>query len=335
MIQKSLTHLSQLITLEIYQKERGNSLTNGQIWEELIHSSLSLLKEFKFYFQFRYQLLSVDENKQIIASFSTPFYVLEKKWFIRCDMYGSYRSLAAIYTIPFAFDRLTIVSNSTKKSISTYSNVDNEISMNNIYSHVKTLILEEKQSNPDNNLRRSQIINLIINDSFNPIDWIHVLTKLRHLELKSRSNLSSEDFRYLLVNTPHLHSLTTDKCILRTVTENWGYTLVCHKLSERIQSLKLYSSTRQSDCLSRNDLKQIIRIFAAKCQHLSLPVQLPSNSISFILQSMSQLRSLHVHTARKYNSSLNMLWLEKEVLQLNNSNCIIINDGFDCYLWLE
>ena len=50
-IQKSLTHLSQLITLEVYEKERDISLPNGQIWEELIRSSLSRLKNFKFYFQ--------------------------------------------------------------------------------------------------------------------------------------------------------------------------------------------------------------------------------------------------------------------------------------------
>ncbi|CAF3041254.1 unnamed protein product, partial [Rotaria sp. Silwood2] len=78
LIQQSLTHLSQLINLEIYQKEKGISFHNGQIWEQIILSSLPLLKNFKFYFQFAYYYHQFDQIKQVIASLSTPFYVLEK-----------------------------------------------------------------------------------------------------------------------------------------------------------------------------------------------------------------------------------------------------------------
>jgi hypothetical protein len=44
----------ELITLEIYQKERGRSLLNGQLCEEIILLSHPLLKNFQFYFQFEY-----------------------------------------------------------------------------------------------------------------------------------------------------------------------------------------------------------------------------------------------------------------------------------------
>ncbi|CAF4927976.1 unnamed protein product, partial [Rotaria sp. Silwood1] len=53
-IQRSLVHLSSLDSLEIYQKEKGTLLPNGQLWGNLIPSSLPLLKIFKYYFQFEY-----------------------------------------------------------------------------------------------------------------------------------------------------------------------------------------------------------------------------------------------------------------------------------------
>ncbi|CAF1553073.1 unnamed protein product, partial [Rotaria sp. Silwood1] len=78
-IQRSLVHLSLLNTLEIYQRQRASIPPNGQIWETLICSSLSLLKIFKFYFNFEYSLQSSYQIDEAIVSFSTPFYILEKK----------------------------------------------------------------------------------------------------------------------------------------------------------------------------------------------------------------------------------------------------------------
>ena len=86
LIQQSLTDLSQLINLEIYQQEVGIPYPNGQLWEQIIFSSLPLLN----YFQFIYYNHQLNQIKQVIASFSTPFYVHEKNWFIRCDMSTNY-----------------------------------------------------------------------------------------------------------------------------------------------------------------------------------------------------------------------------------------------------
>jgi hypothetical protein len=75
LVEQSITRLSQLVTLEIYQKERGRLYPNDQIWEELIRSSLSLLKHFKF----QHILYTFDRINQIVSFFSTPFYILKKK----------------------------------------------------------------------------------------------------------------------------------------------------------------------------------------------------------------------------------------------------------------
>ncbi|CAF3596074.1 unnamed protein product [Rotaria sp. Silwood1] len=120
LMQGSLANLSKLITLEICQKERGRLLPNGQVWENLICSSLPLLQNFKFYFQFEVFPYSTNQVKQIVTSFSTPFYKREKNWFIRCDMSREYPYPAVLYSLPFPFDQFTILTNSFDESISTF-----------------------------------------------------------------------------------------------------------------------------------------------------------------------------------------------------------------------
>lgn len=334
LIQKSLIHLSQLITLEIYQKERSRSFPNGQLWEKLIRSSLPLLKYFQFYFQFIYVRNNFNPDLQIISPFSTPFYIDEKNWFIRCHICQTPKPWAIIYTIPFTFHQLTLLPKSSFKSISIYSNDIYNISNKYIYTNVKTLILEEKHLiSDDDDINQIQIKNLIIQCHINLIDWIHLFNKLRHLEITSKARFLLKSFRLLLDNTPYLHSLTIEKSILRILTQNWRNDIICNHLSQKIQSLKLYSTMKQSHCLSKYELEQIIRIFSSKCQHLSLSVQSPNNTIPLILQKMSQLLSLHININEKPYISIDMIWLEKQQTKYNHSNSIIVNDGYDHYFW--
>ncbi|CAF3977558.1 unnamed protein product [Rotaria sordida] len=206
LIQQSLTHLSQLINLEIYQKEKGISFPNGQIWEQIILSSLPLLKNFKFYFQFACYDYQLHQVKQVIGSFSTPFYVLEKNWFIHCDlsarcdtydMYNRRRKFAILYTIPFPFETLTIFKNSSKTMISNWSKNNIDHLSINTYKNIKTLIFKS-YTKPDQNFNRN---------------WIHVLTKLRHLTIDDCAVLSMENFNIFLDNTPYLYSLTAKKSV--------------------------------------------------------------------------------------------------------------------------
>jgi len=335
LVQNSLVHLFQLITLEIYQNERGQSYPDGQVWEQLISSSLPLLKNFRFYFQFKYVRNSFNSVNQIVASFSTPFYLFKKNWFVHHDVYETSKSWGAIYTAPRASNRFRIFSNSFNKSISTYFNDNNNISNENIYANVKTLVLEEKLLKPNESLNKIKVINLVLNSHLNSINWIHVLTKLRHLEIKSGTEISSEHFLHLLDNTPYLYSLIAEMNILRALTEYWRNICVCSRLSKKICSLKLHSTLNRAEYLSEDELQQIVRIFALKCQHLSLSVQSPNNTIGLILRSMSQLHSLHVNITGINYPSINMIWLQTQQTKFNDSNCSIVNDGHDHYFWLE
>ncbi len=331
LIQQSLIHLSQLINLEIYQEESETSFPDGQIWEQIILSSLPLLKSFKFYFQFICDEHQLNQIKQVIASFSTPFYVLEKNWFISCDasarcvtrnMHHRHRKFVILYTIPFPFETFPIFKHSSK--ITTSSN----------WSNIKTLVFKN-YTKPDQNFNRSNVINLIIDTSFDSLVWIHVLTKLRHLTIEDGAVLSMENFNILLNNTPYLCSLTAKKSMLKLLTDNWTDICICNYLSQKIRSLTFHSNKNPLQCFNKNELEKILPIFVSKCQHLSLGVHSRNNAIEFILHKMFQLNSLHVHIQQRNSPPITIQWLEQQHIQFNHSNCIIINDKQDHYFWLR
>ncbi len=298
----------------------------------MIRSSLPLLKIFKFYFQFERYLFTATDFNELIASFSTPFYVKEKKWFVQGDRYGKSRGI--VFSIPYVIKQFTTGRNSVSDSVSTFpKNLDN-VYHTNKYVNVETLEINDTDAKPDENFNQTNIINLIVNVDFDFINWLSVLTQLRHLEITSNIRISSNSFRLLLNTTSHLCSLSIGKTLLKTLTEDWNNAFICNYLSEKIRSLKLDQIFHRFWCLSQNELRQIILIFGSKCQHLSLTVQSPNDTIISILQNMPQLHSLHVHIiATKYESP-NMIWLEKQKTKFNNSNCRIINIMNDYYFWL-
>ncbi|CAF3179080.1 unnamed protein product [Rotaria sp. Silwood2] len=201
-----------------------------------------------------------------------------------------------------------------------------------IYQKEKGTLLPNGQ--PDENFNRSEVINLIIYSEFVSIQWIHILTKLRHLEIHSYAIISSENVLCLLKNTPHLCSLIAEKSVLQKATEYWNNVSICNHLARKIVSLKLRGEKVRSRSISKNEIQQIIRIFSSKCQHLSLYAQSPTDTIGLILQNMSQLHSLHVTILKKISPSIDMAWLQQQQSIFNSSNCIIVNNEPNHYFWL-
>ncbi|CAF3381864.1 unnamed protein product [Rotaria socialis] len=331
-IQRSLFHLSLLNTLEIYQIQRATMPPNGQIWETLIRSSLPLLKIFKFYFNFKYSLQSPYQMDEAVASFSTPFYILENKWFIRCDI--SDRGCALLYSLPFPFETYTALQGNNIKTISTFLDDYNNDFYTNIFSNVTTLEVLYKSSEPDENFHSNGLINLTIHNDFDSIKWMHVLNKLQHLEMHFLTAMPPNNFLHILKNAPHLRSLVTEKRILQIATEHWNNISICDHLSCKIISLKLCGRHARTQYINKHATQQIIRIFSSKCQHLSLCIQSSDNTIGFILENMPQLQSLHVNIYGKIKSLIDMTWLQKEQTIFNSSNCIILSNGDDHYFWL-
>jgi hypothetical protein len=122
-VRASLSHLSELHSLSVYDSAWENPPPNGQIWEKLINSSMPLLKKFEFCFKFwRDFSLSTDINR-IVSTFSTPFYLEEKSWFIQCDAHHQQFSIAILYSLPYVFENFEIITHSFDESITTANNL--------------------------------------------------------------------------------------------------------------------------------------------------------------------------------------------------------------------
>jgi hypothetical protein len=176
---------------------------------------------------------------------------------------------------------------------------------------------------------------LIIHSDFHSKKWTHILTKLRHLELDYYVVISAENFLRLLASTPHLQSFVAEKRVLQIATEHWNNVSICHHLSRKILSLKVCRRKVRSQFISEHEIRRIIQVFSSKCQHLSLYVQSPHDSVGIILQNMLQLHSLHVTVTGKTHPPIGMAWLQKQQSYFNSSNCIIVNHECDHHFWLE
>jgi hypothetical protein len=115
----SLGHLSQLTSLAVYDGAWESPPPNGQIWEKLIISSMPLLKKFDFCFKF-WRDFSATDASDIVKTFSTPFYLHEKSWFVQCDSHHQMFSTSLLYSLPYAFERFELVTRSFDSHITKY-----------------------------------------------------------------------------------------------------------------------------------------------------------------------------------------------------------------------
>ncbi len=327
-----MKHLSQLITLEIYQKEFGRLSTDGCVWEDLIRSSFPLMKRFKFYFPFNYSYISIVEIEKIISSYSSSFYIDEKKWFIRCDVFANYGQ-GAIYSLPFAFDQFILFNDFYESKILTLSN--NNYSKKNLYEKVKTFLVESLpywNIDYESSDRRS-ILSLIRNNYFNSIERFHFLPNTRFYRQRYHTDVLSNNLFSLIKKMPRLYSLDIRMSDLEIVTNNFNDRLICEYLSEKIRSLKLHENGEGKT--KSYELNQIIRIFGARCQYLSINIPSPIDTILVLLQNMEQLHSLHLIIETKTNAEMIKNWLLKQEIGLSLINCFIFNLYYNYYFWLS
>ncbi len=291
-----LRQMSQLNVLALYNNASYSSLPNGQIWEKLIVSSLPLLITFQFYFPFDSYRHSLDDFNQTIESFSTPFYLFEKHWFFRCDRNANNITTGALYSLPFAFSQMPINTFSFDESHSTLPGSNFNETKSDYYTKIKTLLFHQKCKEPHDGFVPSNIHQLILTVNL-PTSWFYLLTKLRHISIGSYIEMSSEDFQNILQHSPNLQSLTISCDKLKRLTDKYTNLIVCQKLSQQIQSLSIshhYMDLPNLGIVSVRALNSLVRIFSAKCEHLSLGLMAHPNTVRPILRRMKQLRSLHI-----------------------------------------
>ena len=337
-IRTLLHQMSQLTSLTLYNNASYSPLPNGQIWEQLIVSSLPLLHTFQFYFPFESYRHSIEDFNQSIQSFSTPFYLLEKHWFIRCDRNRNNLVMGALYTLPYAFSQIPINTPCFDDSLSTVPLVDvNEIK-SNYYTKVKTVIFNQKCKEPHIEFLPSNIDRLILSVNI-PSSWFYLLRNLHHLSIGDYMEMTSIDFGNILDHAPNIRSLTVSCDKLKKLTDKFASALICQQLSQRIQSLTI--SHRLMDfpnlgVVSVRALNALVRIFAAKCQHLSFALIAHPNTVRPILRRMKELRSLHVQWRHlHFNPSDDSVasWLEQQSTDPNATDYVQTIDNRHLLIW--
>jgi hypothetical protein len=265
---------------------------NGERWEELIRSSLLSLKKFQFYFVFRVSaVINIDAA---IASFSIPFYLHEKRWFIRCDTNVKTVS-ACLYSLPFVFEHFSIETYSFDTSITTLLNDNN--SNKNMYKNIRTLIFNNPCSEPHLTLRPDHIDGLVFNTYFLPDTWLPMLTRLRHLLIGSKVTMGTDSLIHLLIHTTQLYHLTIEIDNLLALTDDWNNSVLCNLFSNKIRRLDLVSRSLFSNsrnCIKPKNLQTIVQIFGMNCEHLTICLESHRMVETFILPYMKKLRSLNV-----------------------------------------
>ncbi|CAF3390938.1 unnamed protein product [Rotaria sp. Silwood1] len=337
-VRTSLSQMSQLTKLALYDNGNYSILPDGRKWEELIKSSLPLLKTFQFCFYFLFYRNTLDNINRAISSFSTPFYLVEKYWFIRCDFNNQYSALGALYTLPFAFPKMRIDINSCDMSTSTLvtSNIDKK--QYESYEKVETLLYNEKCQRPCEAFLTFNISRLVLNTRL-PTSWYFLLNNLRHLKIRRHIVMSATGFANFLMNAPQLQSLTILISVLIKLTDSFTNKTVCDQLSKRIQSLTISDTSSIHEYDQNMDeayiLSSIVRIFGNTCEHLSLNLPTIPQTVLPILRNMEQLRSLHIcypYWRCKSNVSATS-WFQQSILETNVSDFFFSPDERNFYVW--
>ncbi len=335
----SLSHLSQLENLAVYDSAWASPSPDGQKWEKLIVSSLPLLEKFQFCFKFWKDTCLTSDLNRIISTFSTPFYLEEKRWFIRCDTHYQQFSSAILYSLPFAFERFEVITHSFDKSISTSSACSTNNFNKNIYGNVKTLVADVKCENLDQGLINNNVKYLVLKFCGTPADWIFSMSRLRQLSLSSQIDISPTDFARLLKNTPLLRSLIASYNTLKFLTNYWKNKLVCDQLSHKIRSLKLcsdnYLSSTTQEYIKVDELLHIVRVFGKRCQHLTIAVYSRNIVAGLILRTMRHLHSLKVTLKEHGNLTITKDWLKEQDISLKKLDCSIVMDGDEYSFWFD
>jgi len=333
-VRASLRHLSQLSSLSLHDSAWESPPPDGRIWEELITSSLPLLKNFEFCFKFWRDVSLASDTDQILSTFATPFYLQEKSWFVQCDAHHQQFSIAVLYSLPFAFEHFEIVTHSFDESISTKN------LKKNLYENVNTLMVDITCETMNEALITKNIIDLSLKHTGKPAGWVFSMTGIYQLTLGHQINISPEEFIRLLKCNPHLQSLIVSYPTLKLLTNKWENKKVCELLSRKIRSLKISSSdcspVHMYDYVKVDDLLRIVQVFSRSCQHLNVTVYSRNIVAGLILRTMGHLRSLKVRL-KEHNDDLKITreWLIKQNVMYENLDCSIVADENEYSFWMS
>ncbi|CAF1194459.1 unnamed protein product [Rotaria sordida] len=199
-----------------------NIYLNGQQWQQIIVNQLQKLKIFRFRMIFSFPVNNSDNNNNIekqidllLDTFRTPFWLDEHHWFVRCDWNPQTIDNISLYTVPYAFDTLSIHHSTQSKW--TCPNDSNYWSYNRVqHFWYQNDLFQDLNVFPARFLNIHHLrIRLPVNDNFWSV--IPTLHRLTSLDLSLRQSRTINQINALLDRTPHIYSLTIEPSLFSRI----------------------------------------------------------------------------------------------------------------------
>lgn len=190
-LEQFLAFLPNLTHFEI-EARADSDLCHGQRWEHFIQNSLVHLTIFNFKFQIKSTVMFHigGVSQVLLRSFSTPFWLEEKQWYIAIEW-----QLRLLYSVP----RFAIESADSNFRPPLHSTVPNK---NIFYDHISALAVWGELSHRFNFVEE---LWLVSNPTMDILSQVVDLTRIKRLICSSSDGeLSLETFAQLLEQSVHL-----------------------------------------------------------------------------------------------------------------------------------
>jgi hypothetical protein len=242
-------------------------MLNASRWEDLITSSLSHLKIFKFKFDFS----GIQINETIVKNFEgfqSDFWEVQHHW---CTEYVFSKYIACIYTIPYPSNTYTISTDlikSFKKTMNTSNSFDNVTDLKlltNIpmviedqyyFSNVTSLTIEYKSTF---SLVKEDKVDLLEEKFVQFLKRIIILSHLKHLDIQSIMSMeSSLVILEILKEAPQVSSLVIFQ---NSLMSSFNDNELCKYMNKMIRKLHVYDGSYSSSG-SSGLMEQFCRVFS-------------------------------------------------------------------------
>lgn len=257
-------------------KTRGQ--VDGHGWEQLITNYLFKTKIFQLKMEFPIRSNKEQQVDQLLNSFQSPFWLKERKWFVRCHWYPETESKqVSLYTLPYTFPEFILKTGMFTRS--TCPSEDDYCS----YDCVQNLSYSTSLST----LRFYNIRHLYLKFPFDKEFWSIVPNLDRVISIcLSVCHIDEDSLQTLLKCAPHLSWLTYDSSSSITLNEllTLHSNLIVHRLD--LQEYNHWFNEEECSQLTHSSLGK-------HCQVLKIKIKVRTSILDFI-ETMTKLCALHV-----------------------------------------
>jgi hypothetical protein len=265
---------------------------NGHVWEQIISDYFPQIKEFNLKMKLECSGNDNDLEKnvdQLLLTFQTNFWLIERQWYVRCDWESSEIStFVTLYTLPFGFNTIYYLNECRTKSTCIDEEKYRSYKAVEVFesNHLKSLTFRNF------NLVCGQFPNLRCLDIVLPFDeGFHmdnvILNHLTSLTIRIQIASAYSQLQTICDRAPHLYSL-------RIIFWQKFTTKLFQLTSKSIRRLNLGGMFDWSNEFTKEECIAFSNcILGRQCEVLSIEIE-DRKSIIDLIERISNLRLLNV-----------------------------------------